>query len=494
MPTSAASSGAPSGTPTPGAPSPGVAAPGGTDSGLARRSVTSFEVGAQSVANVAPSAVIAFAPASMAASAGNGAWFSFFLAMAAVLAIAYCICVFARRRAGTGSLYAFTRLSLGPSGAFVTGWALLIGAVCIGSGSLAGAGYYTGRALDGIGAGAFTGVAGQVLLDLLLAAIAVRLTIASVRTAARVAATLEVVSIVLIVVVLLAVFFKSGNDLFDTDQLALSGSTLDGVVFAVVLGVLGFVGFEGAASLGAEATDPYKAIPRAVMGSALLAGLLYMFATYAQVVGFGGPDGLVASADPMDELAELSGLGFLKFFLHAGFAASFLAVVMACVTVAARLLFGMAREGVVPARLGRAHPTHKTPSTAIWVVTPFVAIPTVAVILAGTDGLDATTYIDTIGVFGYMLSYVLVCLAAPLFVRKTGARALAITWALGLIGAAAMVYVFYRNLWPVPESPLNVLPYVFVGALVVGIAGYAILRRRDPQRADRAGTFADDAT
>jgi hypothetical protein len=29
--------------------------------------------------------------------------------------------------------------------------------------------------------------------------------------------------------------------------------------------------------------------------------------------------------------------------------------------------------------------------------------------------------------------------------------------------------------------------------LVVGIAGYAILRARDPRRAARAGTFADDA-
>ncbi|MEU3651897.1 APC family permease [Streptomyces sp. NPDC032161] len=459
--------------------------------GLAHRSVSTFEVGAQSVANVAPSAVIAFAPASMAASAGNGAWFSFFLAMAAVLAIAYCICVFARRRAGVGSLYAFSRLSLGAPGSFVTGWALLIGAVCIGSGSLAGAGYYTARALDQIGIGLFTGVTGQILLDVLLAAVAVRLTIASVRTAARVASVLEVVSIVLIVVVLLPAFFKSGN-VIDTDQLSLSGSTLDGIVFAVVLGVLGFVGFEGAASLGAEATDPYKAIPRSVMGSAVLAGVLYMFATYAQVAGFGGADALGKSSDPMDELAEMSGLGFLKFFLHAGFAASFVAVVMACVTVAARLLFGMANEGVMPARLGVAHPRHRTPSAAIWAVTPFIALPAVLVVGAGTAPLDATTYIDTIGVFGYMLSYTLVCLAAPLFVRRIGARGLLLTWGLGLIGAAAMIYVFYRNLWPVPEWPLNVLPYVFVGALVLGVVGFAVLRVRKPEVAERAGTFADD--
>lgn len=459
---------------------------------LAGRSVSSFEVGAQSVANVAPSAVIAFAPASMAASAGSGAWFSFAIAMIGVLAIAYCVCVFARRRAGASSLYAFTRLSLGPGGAFVTGWALLIGAVAIAAGSLAGAGYYLGRVLHSAHITAFDGVPGQVVLDLALAALAAWLTIAGVRIAARVSSALEVLSIVLIVVVLVAVFARSGN-IIDTDQLTLNGATADGLVFAVVLAVLGFVGFEGAASLGAEAADPFRAIPRAVMGSAVLAGLLYMFATYAQVAGFGGADKLAASTDPMDDLAHRSGLGFLGPFLSLGFAASFLAVVMACVTVAARLLFGMGKEGVLPRFFARTHPRHRTPAAATWTVTPVIAVTTVLVVGAGTAPLLATTYIDTVGTFGYMLSYVLVCVGAPLFVRRTSSGRTALTVLCGIAGAAVMAYVFYRNLVPVPASPLNLLPYVFVGCMAVGLAGYAALRFRNPQAATNAGTYAEDA-
>ena len=106
------------------------------------RSINPFEVGAQSVANIAPSAVIAFGPAAMAGSAGNGAWFSFLLGTAIALVIASSIVAFARRRAGVGSLYSLIRLALGPSGAFVTGWALFIGVVAIASGSLAGAGFF----------------------------------------------------------------------------------------------------------------------------------------------------------------------------------------------------------------------------------------------------------------------------------------------------------------------------------------------------------------
>jgi hypothetical protein len=47
--------------------------------GLARRSLSPLEVSMQSIANIAPSAVIAFTPAFMAIYAGNGAWFSFLI-------------------------------------------------------------------------------------------------------------------------------------------------------------------------------------------------------------------------------------------------------------------------------------------------------------------------------------------------------------------------------------------------------------------------------
>ncbi|MFJ8789378.1 hypothetical protein [Streptomyces sp. NPDC102462] len=41
--------------------------------------------------------------------------------------------------------------------------------------------------------------------------------------------------------------------------------------------------------------------------------------------------------------------------------------------------------------------------------------------------------------------------------------------------------------------PLNLLPYVFVGCMAVGLAGYAALRFRNPQAATNAGTYAEDA-
>jgi amino acid transporter len=471
----------------------GAGSPEGHGGGLARRSVNAFEVGAQSVANIAPSAVIAFGPAGMAASAGNGAWFSFLLGTAIALVIAYSIVVFARRRAGVGSLYSLIRPALGPSGSFVTGWALFIGVVGIASGSLAGAGFFASRVLTHLHVTVFEGTGGQIVLDLVLLAVGVYLTIASVRKAARVSATLEVISIALICLTLGIIYFKSGN-LVDTEQLSLHGASLGGVVFAIVLAILGFVGFESAAALGEESEDPFRTIPRAVVGSAVLAGLLYIAATYAQVAQFkGGAAALAGSGAPMDDLTSQWNLTFLQPFLDFGFAASFFAVVVACVTVGARILFGMGNEAVLPRWFGVAHARHRTPARAIYVVTPLVAIPTAAVLAAGTEPLSATTYIDTVGVFGYMLAYALVCVGAPIFLRNLQASGVLTAWITGLAGAAALVYVFYRNVWPVPASPLDKLPYVFVAALVLGVAGYAALFVRAPERARQAGTFADDA-
>jgi amino acid transporter len=461
--------------------------------GLARKSVTPFEVGAQSVANIAPSAVIAFGPGAMAASAGNGAWFSFLIGTVIILLVAQSIVTIARRRAGAGSLYSLIRPALGPSGTFVTGWALFLGVVGIAAGSLAGAGFFASRVLEKFGFKLFAGANGQIAFDIILLIAGVYVTIASVRTAARVSATLEIISIAVILVVLVTVMFKSGNWI-DSPQISLSGAKLDGIVFAIVLAILGFVGFEGAAALGEESDDPFRAIPRAIRGGAIFAGVLYIFATYSQVAAFkGGASALAKSGSPMDDLASQYGLTSVQPLLNLGFAASFIAVVMACVTVGARLLFSWGNEGLLPAWFGKAHPKHRTPANSIYVMVPLVAIPTALVLLAGAAPLAATTYIDTVGVFGYMLAYIVVCLGAPVFLKKINVSGVALMWITGILGALSMVYVFYRNVIPVPPAPLNTLPYYFMVAMALGLVWFAALKMYKPAAVEMIGTFADDA-
>jgi amino acid transporter len=66
-----------------------------------------------------------------------------------------------------------------------------------------------------------------------------------------------------------------------------------------VFGFLSFAGFEAAATLGEEAREPRRDIPRAILGTAIFGGVYYVFVTWVEVMGFGTDDaGLKRSSTP----------------------------------------------------------------------------------------------------------------------------------------------------------------------------------------------------
>jgi amino acid transporter len=175
----------------------------------------------------------------------------------------------------------------------------------------------------------------------------------------------------------------------------------------------------------------------------------------------------------------------LRGFIYLGFASSAFAVVVACLNVAARLLFGMGHEGVAPAIFGRAHPRYKTPHIAL--------IPCIIMIANHDAPLSVTTWLDEIGVYAYMLCYALVCIAALILTTRNKVTDRAVrTWVAAIVGVAAMGYTFYKQIVPAPSYPLDILPYVFLGCLALGLLGFGYLYRTNPDAARRAGTYADD--
>ncbi len=88
-----------------------------TDSGitLQKRVLTTPEVLAQSVANMAPSAAMALLPFLVFLSAGNGTWLSFALGLVVLLIVGYCAAQFATRINSAGSFYVWVTRALGPA-------------------------------------------------------------------------------------------------------------------------------------------------------------------------------------------------------------------------------------------------------------------------------------------------------------------------------------------------------------------------------------------
>jgi amino acid transporter len=175
----------------------------------------------------------------------------------------------------------------------------------------------------------------------------------------------------------------------DWTQLRLRGMTGSGLRLGLVLALFSFVGFESATTLGSEARNPLKTIPRAVIQSALLAGGIFIVCAYTEVLGLRtvGQD-LGASQAPMRVLAGVGGVPVLGLLIDIGVLVSMFAGTLACITAAARVLLLMAHNGLTHGSLRTTHARHETPGRAI-VVTGIAAVAPVVVLAArGASGLD----------------------------------------------------------------------------------------------------------
>ena len=419
--------------------------------GLAQKSMGPVEVLAQSVAAIAPSAVMATGPALIVLSAGAGTWLSYLFATVTVLLIGYCVTQFSTRIASAGSLYSYVASSIGPVPAFAAGWGLVIGYAMIAIVGVAGFGIYGGSLLSSLGIpGESTGV--LVVLVVVAAVAAVAFASYGIKLSTRLSLVLEVFSVSALLILFVVVLVKNGFDA-DTTQLRAQGSTLDGVTFGIVLAVLGFVGFESAASLGADA--------------------------------------LGSSAAPMSALADSAGMGGFSSVIEIGVAASFFAVTIASVNAAARVLYTMSREQVLPEALGRTHVKHRTPHIATLALLPVVVVIPVVMLLAGTTPLNVYAYTGTIGTFGYMTSYLLMAIGMPVSLGHRGERRGVHVLAAALT-SAALLYVVYKSLVPAPPWPFNVLPYLYAAILAAGVAWFLVLRARHPERAAQVGTYDEE--
>ena len=189
-----------------------------------------------------------------------------------------------------------------------------------------------------------------------------------------------------------------------------------------MLALFSFVGFESATTLGSEARNPLKTIPRAVIQSALLAGAIFIVCAYTEVLGLRavGQD-LGASQAPMRVLAKVGGVPLFGLLIDIGVLVSMFAGTLACITAAARVLLLMSHNGLTHGSLRATHVRNETPSRAI-VVTGVAAVLPVAVLAArGASGLDVYGWMGSLATYGFIVAYALVCVALPRYLRSHNA-------------------------------------------------------------------------
>ncbi|HEV7792316.1 MAG TPA: APC family permease [Pseudonocardia sp.] len=454
--------------------------------GLDRRNLGPMQVFAQSVSGAAPAAAMAVIPAIVAANAGSATIWSLAIATGLALLVAGCIGQFTRRMAAAGSLYSLTAKGLGPGPALLCGTGLMVGYSLLGMGSLTGAAMQTAALLARLGLPGSGSPAAAVVLVVLLAGLVAACTVRGVRLSAGVVLLVEALSITLMLVVF-GVLLVSHGIAPDTRQLSPSAGPGVGGVVAGVLPALGaFIGFEAAAAMGVEARRPFRTIPRAVRSTAALTGVLSLLAAYTQVAGFATvPDGLAGQTEPVRTLAAGEQLPWLSALLDVGLATSFLACAVATTTSLARLLFTMGREGVLPPVLGAAHRRFRTPHVAIAVALPVLAVVPVLLFATGLTPARALVPLLVTAALGYLLAYLLVCLAAPVFLHRIGELTAGAVLATSVIVPVLLVVLAAF----LSTAPVSVAALVTVAVLLLAGARYLWLRARHPERLAAVGAY-----
>jgi amino acid transporter len=440
--------------------------------GLRRGVLSPVETLAQSVSTISPTATPVATIPLVCALAGNGTWLAYVLATGAVFLVALCVSKFARYSASPGSLYSFAATALPPSLGAITAWSLLLAYVATGS-SVIGGFYHYGNIVLHDATGHSTST---VFLSLLVAGVSMWIAWRDVKISARLMLWIEVVSVSSILLVVALVLIRHGWHI-DLEQLRLRGMTGSGLRLGLVLALFSFCGFESATTLGSEARNPFKTIPRAVIQSALLCGAIFTICAYTEDLGLrlAGQD-LGTSSAPMRVVAEVAGVRVLGEIIDIGALVSLFACTLACITAAARVLLSMSHHGLAHGSLRTTHARNETPHRAVIATGIAAVLPVVTLAARGASGLDVYGWMGSLATYGFIVAYALVCSVLPRYLRKHNAYrpgSQVIPW----LAFGAMLLALVGNLYPVPEGPYGRLPYIYLAYLAAGLLWFFWNRR-----------------
>jgi amino acid transporter len=416
-----------------------------------------------SVATIAPTLAMAFNVSLAVQFAGPAAPLAFVIGTILVLIVGLSFIAWSRRVAHAGSAYGYISQAFGRRWGFLAGWALLLTYLAYGAGTSALVGSFLESAARTSG---FAGPSLWMSLSVTAIVCATFLARRNMRLAGRLMLILEGLSL-LAVTALCVVIIAKISALHALSARPFTPSPAHrgwaGVGYALVFAVLSFGGFEAAATLGEETNNPHRNIPLAILAALLLAGTLYVFISYAQVIGFGLENTAAFAKDPapLDTLALRYTSRTFAVVLDLAAALGGFSCVLGALSAAGRMLYALGRAGLAPKKDGK----RGTLESAILVSGAACLLCLLAWARKSGPGVYYGA-MGTVGTLALILVYMGVAWAQA---KEAATRRHGVGCAVGVAGALLLVWPLYNSVYPVPAYPDNLWPLVVLGWLACGV-------------------------
>jgi basic amino acid/polyamine antiporter, APA family len=389
------------------------------------RTLGPFSLMALGVGAIIGAGIFVLTGAAAARYAGPAVVLSFALAGCACAIVALCYAELAALIPVSGGAYSYVYATLGEIFAWMIGWDLIL-EYAMGAATVAvGWSGYLVSLLANFGLrlppqlttsyGGETGVAGVAGLFNVPAAMVVLVVTALLAAGTRESARVNNVmvgfklAVVAVVIVVGGLHVSTGNwtPFLPENTGEFGHFGWSGVLRGAAVVFFAYIGFDAVATAAQEAHDPQRNLPIGLIGSLTICTALYI--GVAAVLTGVAPLAALDRPDPISAVVDAVGVPALAVAVKIAALAGLTTVILVLLFGQARILFTMARDGLLPEAFARLHPRFRT---------PFGSQIVIGLLVSAVAGLLPIDLLGEMVSIGTLAAFALVCLAVMYLRRR----------------------------------------------------------------------------
>jgi APA family basic amino acid/polyamine antiporter len=347
-----------------------------------------------------------------AESAGPALVLSFILSGIACALAAFCYAEFASSVPISGSVYTYTYATLGEIFAFLIGWDLMLEYLLATAAVATGWSGYFQTLLEGFGitlpailtSAPGSGEGGMINLPAIIIIFLITALLSKgIKESTRVNNIMVFIKLAVIIAFIVSGIFYVQPE----NWTPFAPFGFEGIITGAATVFFAYIGFDAVATAAEEVKRPQRDVPIGIIASLTVCTMLYIIV--ALILTGMVPYSQLNVSDPVAFALQFVGQNSLAGIISVGAITGITTVLLVMMYAQVRISFAMSRDGLLPKKLSKVHPTFKTPFQNTWMT------GLIAALIAGF--VDLTTLAHLVNM-GTLAAFTLISIAV-IVLRRT---------------------------------------------------------------------------